>query len=448
MLRACVVVAIFSVSLVGSPAAAQTEAPAGATPSRLGGLELVAHLPKDPLFANVIRVEDPAAIWDSIQQIAKKFLPGETDEFDAALASFDEKLGVSFRDDILAQLGPEIAGSFDLPAIDMVAGLIMAESPESIKTTLSELGIVCQVRSREQFNRILWQLFEKAGATIGQEGTLVRASFGLEPEQPEIVLNVYYGFKDKILALGFSPEWVNNALAPRTADQRLTAGADFADLLGHLDSPADGLVYVNLPKIQELIRNSAMLRGMIATNPDAAPIATALLDPEFVPLGFATTYQRIDQGTRRVSYGPSWMMAGTTQVGIVTAIAIPNLLNAIQRGRQKRTIADMTTMATALEAYRIDNDVFPGSQGEWVDAEMLAEQLVPVYLRTMLRTDGWDVGLRYRSDGTNYWIVSPGRDGEPDQEWAGVEDVTTITDFDNDIVYSNGAFLRRPELAK
>ena len=33
---------------------------------------------------------------------------------------------------------------------------------------------------------------------------------------------------------------------------------------------------------------------------------------------------------------------------LIAAIAIPNLLNAIHRGRQKRSMADMRTIATAI----------------------------------------------------------------------------------------------------
>ena len=35
-------------------------------------------------------------------------------------------------------------------------------------------------------------------------------------------------------------------------------------------------------------------------------------------------------------------------IGIIAAIAIPNLLNAIHRGRQKRTMSDMRTVGTAI----------------------------------------------------------------------------------------------------
>ncbi|MEO6327242.1 MAG: prepilin-type N-terminal cleavage/methylation domain-containing protein, partial [Thermoanaerobaculia bacterium] len=43
-------------------------------------------------------------------------------------------------------------------------------------------------------------------------------------------------------------------------------------------------------------------------------------------------------------------------IGIIVAIAIPNLLNAIQRAKQKRTMADMRSIGTAIEAYAIDHN--------------------------------------------------------------------------------------------
>src|SRR5437867_7536931 len=46
-------------------------------------------------------------------------------------------------------------------------------------------------------------------------------------------------------------------------------------------------------------------------------------------------------------------------IGILAAIAIPNLLNAVQRGKQKRSMADMRSLATAIEAYAVDNNVYP-----------------------------------------------------------------------------------------
>src|SRR5436190_337891 len=48
-------------------------------------------------------------------------------------------------------------------------------------------------------------------------------------------------------------------------------------------------------------------------------------------------------------------------IGIVAAIAIPNLLTAMQRSKQARTIADIRTLATAAEAYGTDHHEYPKS---------------------------------------------------------------------------------------
>ncbi len=46
-------------------------------------------------------------------------------------------------------------------------------------------------------------------------------------------------------------------------------------------------------------------------------------------------------------------------IGILAAIAIPNLLAAVQRGRQKKSMADMRSLATAIESYAVDYNIYP-----------------------------------------------------------------------------------------
>ena len=50
-------------------------------------------------------------------------------------------------------------------------------------------------------------------------------------------------------------------------------------------------------------------------------------------------------------------------IGIIVAIAIPNLLNAIQRAKQKRTMGDMRSVGTAAEAYAVDFNRYPAAAG-------------------------------------------------------------------------------------
>ena len=137
-------------------------------------------------------------------------------------------------------------------------------------------------------------------------------------------------------------------------------------------------------------------------------------------------------------------------IGILAAIAIPNLLNAVQRGKQKRTMSDMRALATAVESYAVDNNVYPTAScagglfttiGTAVNDSSFT-LLSPTYIAQPPKRDGWGRFMLYNRDtpGNNYNIASYGRDGNP----TGVSCGTT-TDFNDDIVYADGTFIQWPE---
>jgi len=51
-------------------------------------------------------------------------------------------------------------------------------------------------------------------------------------------------------------------------------------------------------------------------------------------------------------------------IGIIAAIAIPNLLNALDRSRQKRSMADVRTWSTALGTYLVDANFYYNAGGD------------------------------------------------------------------------------------
>src|SRR5215470_16494973 len=136
-------------------------------------------------------------------------------------------------------------------------------------------------------------------------------------------------------------------------------------------------------------------------------------------------------------------------IGILAAIAIPNLLNAVQRGKQKRTMSDMRALATAVEAYAVDNNVYPTAAtcagglyttiGTSVDNNSFT-LLTPTYIAQPPKVDGWGRFLLYGLDGprNNYNIMGYGRNGTPGP--TGIGNCGTTTDFNDDIVYANGTF--------
>jgi general secretion pathway protein G len=132
-------------------------------------------------------------------------------------------------------------------------------------------------------------------------------------------------------------------------------------------------------------------------------------------------------------------------LGVVSAIAVPNLLNAIDRGKQKRTMADIRSAATACEAYAVDNGRYPSSESMWVPLSEIGAALSPVYIRALPGDDGWGHALMYWSDGETYRVTSPGKDGETSQDWSGEVEGGPTSEFNADIVFADGSFVVWPE---
>ena len=130
------------------------------------------------------------------------------------------------------------------------------------------------------------------------------------------------------------------------------------------------------------------------------------------------------------------LMITMVVVGVIMAIAIPNLLNAINRGKQKRTMADMRSIATAIEAYSVDNTAFPVAASPGA----LATSIVPYYIDSLPARDGWGRAFSIDSVALEYTVWSGGSDGGSLSFVGG-----PTTDFTDSIVFANGAFAQWPE---
>ena len=129
-------------------------------------------------------------------------------------------------------------------------------------------------------------------------------------------------------------------------------------------------------------------------------------------------------------------------IGLIVAIAIPNLLNAIQRSRQTRTISDLRTISNGLAIYQQDYAKFP-TAGSLASLSDVADDLIP-FIGEVPIDDGWNYDFQYKSDGDTYTLASYGANLSPDTPWE--SGVTTL--FDDDIVLLDGAFFQIPEGAQ
>lgn len=123
-------------------------------------------------------------------------------------------------------------------------------------------------------------------------------------------------------------------------------------------------------------------------------------------------------------------------IGIIAAISIPNLLNAFNQSKQKRTMADLRSISTAIESYAVDNSTFPSA----TTMSSLSGVISPIYITTIPPKDGWGRAFAVGSSPVTYTVWSGGSDGGSLNYVGGI-----TTSFTDSIVFSNGQFTQWPE---
>ncbi len=63
-------------------------------------------------------------------------------------------------------------------------------------------------------------------------------------------------------------------------------------------------------------------------------------------------------------------------IAILAAIAVPNFLEAQTRSKVSRVKADLRTLATAMEAYQVDNNILPPNDGGGVASQFRLNKVV------------------------------------------------------------------------
>ncbi len=133
-------------------------------------------------------------------------------------------------------------------------------------------------------------------------------------------------------------------------------------------------------------------------------------------------------------------------IGLLAAIAIPNLTGYLDKARQRQTMANIRQIGNAVETYAVDTTYYPISTS-MVAMEALGPEnmgIQPKYVQRAPTQDGWGGSIYYGSDaegiGTHYTISSYGKDKKLSPASSG-----TIREYECDIVYQNGVFTATPE---
>ncbi len=126
-------------------------------------------------------------------------------------------------------------------------------------------------------------------------------------------------------------------------------------------------------------------------------------------------------------------------VGVLAAISVPAMQVALDKGRQRTTMAGMRGIGAGISLYEVDNSFFPS---DGIDAGTLVSVIAPHTKIQLPSTDTWTHSYGYHSNSFNWYsLESFGRDGID-----GVNiTYATRLDFDLDLVLSTGQFSSAPE---
>ena len=154
-------------------------------------------------------------------------------------------------------------------------------------------------------------------------------------------------------------------------------------------------------------------------------------------------------------------------IGILAALLIPNAITAMQKSKQKATMKDLTTIATALTDHVTDNGICPTQSGTYASGDTFYLSIAPFYVKVLPTRDKWageyyvycgdaSQGLYGTDDpdpGDDSFIcASHGRNQapgpivyQPGDPEASLYTVTTMAYFDEDLVMWDGNWIVAPK---
>lgn len=153
-------------------------------------------------------------------------------------------------------------------------------------------------------------------------------------------------------------------------------------------------------------------------------------------------------------------------IGILVAAFVPNALTAIHKSKQKSTMRDIRTIGVAITDFVTDNGRAPTQDGTYDGSSPFYFLVTPFYVKTLPFNDKWGNGYRvwcgsaaseYGISGSlndDFLIASFGRDRtqegftfDESAFGAGIFQVSSMSDFDKDLIMYNGNWIRYPRIS-
>ena len=287
-------------------------------------------------------------------------------------------------------------------------------------------------------------------AQFSEEGGMKKIQIPVPPMPITVAPTIVQ--KDGLLIIASNNQIVEAMMAAADKGDGLTATDEFKKLSEGVPGQGNQFRFLSARLFQLIldIQKKAMEAAGTMKAEDSA--AKELFDLFPKKLAFYGVQQNTAEG-QIVTFNHTLKMEhfvllpATAMLGVVAAIAVPNFLTAMQKGKQKATMGDMKSIAMAIESYITDKGYAPKGK----TLEELKAELEPFYIKTLPLKDGWGNDLVYYHGGgakqDEYAVGSGGKDGVFDGwEQKGFYPVAAIQDFNRDIIFANGTFTLGPEV--
>lgn len=128
-------------------------------------------------------------------------------------------------------------------------------------------------------------------------------------------------------------------------------------------------------------------------------------------------------------------------IAILSVIALPQFLNAQDRGKQSQTVANLRNIANALALYHADENEYPNVS----TIGALKTILEDIYMEVMPTTDGWGNEFFISAASTEYTLGSCGKSTTSCSALTLKDGIGgVINTFTDDIIVKNGSFIQYP----
>lgn len=159
------------------------------------------------------------------------------------------------------------------------------------------------------------------------------------------------------------------------------------------------------------------------------------------------------------------LLIAVAVIGLLAAMFVPNALTAIHKSKQKSTMRDIRTIAVAITDYVTDNGSAPTQEGIYDGSSAFYNAMSPFQVKNLPLNDKWGAGYRvwcgsaaseYGISGAfsdDFLVASFGRDKTQEgftfdegSLGAGLFQVSSLSDFDKDLIMWNGIWIRYPRV--